>query len=40
MVDWFRELDPVAQALLAGGFTWLVTLLGAGAVFVARDPPR
>ena len=40
MADWFRDLDPVAQAVLAGCFTWGVTSLGASAVFVARGMPR
>lgn len=26
MIDWFAELPPVVQALLGGGFTWLMTL--------------
>jgi len=34
MADWFRDLDPVAQAALAGGFTWFVTALGAAVVLV------
>lgn len=33
MVEWFTHLDPVIQALLATGFTWFVTALGAAAVF-------
>ncbi len=36
MIDWFRELGPVLQAFVAGLFTWSVTALGAGLVFVAR----
>ena len=40
MIDWFRDLDPVWQALLAGGFTWLVTALGAATVFLARHPAQ
>ncbi len=32
MNDWFRTLHPAAQALLAGGFTWAVTALGAALV--------
>lgn len=36
-VEWFRGLDPVMQALLAGVFTWGVTALGAALVFFARD---
>jgi ZIP family zinc transporter len=34
MVDWFRDLDAVAQAFLAGGFTWFVTALGAAMVLL------
>jgi ZIP family zinc transporter len=33
MADWFVELHPVIQALLATLFTWGVTALGAGLVF-------
>lgn len=36
MVEWFRSLDAVAQALLAGLFTWTITALGAGLVFFTR----
>lgn len=33
----FRDLDPLLQALLGGGFTWLLTALGAATVlFVVR----
>ena len=32
MIEWFIELGPVSQALLAGLFTWGVTALGATAV--------
>ncbi|MFP4144683.1 MAG: ZIP family metal transporter [Phycisphaeraceae bacterium] len=32
-MDWFRELSPVLQAALGGGFTWGLTALGAGLVF-------
>lgn len=42
--DWaqtLRALDPRLQALAAGGFTWLLTALGAGiVVFVRREIPR
>lgn len=41
MIAWLRDLDPVAQALVAGGFTWLLTAVGATAVFFTRRvPPR
>lgn len=39
MTTWFAQLDPVLQALLAGGFTWLLTAAGAATVFVRRDIP-
>jgi zinc transporter, ZIP family len=37
MQEWFQQLHPVAQAALAGCFTWGVTLLGAALVFFARS---
>lgn len=40
MVDRFRDLDPIVQAVLAGCFTWGVTALGASTVFVVRRMPR
>lgn len=33
---WFENLSPIVQSLLAGGFTWLVTALGASVVFATR----
>ncbi len=33
MYDWFNDLDPILQALVAGGFTWLLTAIGAAVVF-------
>jgi ZIP family zinc transporter len=36
----FRYLDPVAQALIAGLFTWGITALGAGGVFLHRGINR
>ncbi len=33
MQGWFNNLDPILQALFAGGFTWLLTALGAAVVF-------
>ena len=33
MIEWFKILHPVLQALLATCFTWLVTALGAALVF-------
>lgn len=35
----FQDLDPVLQAFLAGGVTWLLTAVGAAlVVFAARVP--
>ena len=36
MLEWFKELNPVLQALLATLFTWGVTAVGAAAVFLAK----
>ena len=40
IVNWFTELHPIWQALLATGFTWLLTALGAAAVFFCREIRR
>ncbi len=40
MVDWFKELNPVIQALLATCFTWFVTALGAALVFFFKSINR
>ncbi|MDX1622944.1 MAG: ZIP family metal transporter [Gemmatimonadota bacterium] len=40
MSEWFRALDPITQALVAGGATWLLTALGAATVFFTRSMPR
>ncbi len=37
---WFEGVSPVWQALAAGLFTWGVTALGAGLVFLVRDVSR
>jgi len=37
---WFVELRPILQALLAGGFTWLLTALGALTVLTMRRMSR
>jgi len=34
---WFSDLHPVWQALIATGFTWLVTATGAAVVFVFKS---
>lgn len=39
MPEWFTELAPWLQALLAGGFTWLMTLAGALVVLFKREVP-
>lgn len=40
MHNWFTELHPVAQAALAGLFTWGMTALGAMLVFFVRHSNR
>ena len=40
MWQWFTELEPILQALLAGGVTWAVTALGAATVFLRRALPQ
>ena len=40
MLEWFSGLGPIMQALLAGGFTWFVTALGAGTVLLTTRMPR
>ncbi|MDD4191530.1 MAG: ZIP family metal transporter, partial [Mangrovibacterium sp.] len=40
MIEWFIHLHPVAQALTATLFTWLVTALGAAMVFVFKGINR
>lgn len=38
--EWFASLHPVFQAFLASLFTWAVTALGAGVVFLGADVSR
>ncbi len=40
MFDWFKELHPVLQALLATIFTWFMTALGAALVFPVKQMHR
>jgi ZIP family zinc transporter len=40
MTESLRNLNPVIQALIATGFTWGMTALGAAFVFTARDFSR
>jgi len=37
MLDFFQQLSPVWQALLAGTFTWSLTALGAVTVFFKKE---
>ena len=39
-MDFFKGLSPVMQALMATGFTWFVTALGAGLVFFFKTINR
>jgi len=36
IIQWFKELDPIMQALFATLFTWFVTALGAALVFLFK----
>ncbi|MCL6458179.1 MAG: ZIP family metal transporter, partial [Gorillibacterium sp.] len=36
----FKDFSPVMQALIATGFTWFVTALGAGLVFFFKTINR
>ncbi len=40
MIGWFSSLHHVVQALLATGFTWFLTAMGAAGVFVFRTIDR
>jgi zinc transporter, ZIP family len=40
MIDWFKSLDPIMQALIATCFTWGVTALGASLVFFFKTINR
>lgn len=40
LADWFVNLDPIVQALLATCFTWFMTALGAGLVFFFKTINR
>jgi ZIP family zinc transporter len=40
VINWFLDLDPIRQALLAGSVTWLVTALGAALVFLTTTMPQ
>jgi len=40
VVTWFKQLNPVIQALIGTLFTWGITALGAAGVFLVRQPKR
>lgn len=40
MVEIFEDVPPIAQVLFATGFTWGMTALGAGIVFLSGTPSR
>ncbi len=40
MVDFFKNSNPIIQALIATCFTWFLTALGASAVFMVKDINR
>jgi len=40
MSDFFRGLSPVTQTIFATGFTWFMTMLGAGMVFFFKKINR
>jgi ZIP family zinc transporter len=40
IVTWFKGLTPIIQALLGTCFTWFVTALGAGLVFLFKSVNR
>lgn len=40
MLDLMQNLNPVLQALIATGFTYVMTMLGAAMVFITRDIGR
>ncbi len=39
-IQWFENLGPISQTLLATGFTWFVTALGSGVVFLFKSINR
>ena len=40
IIDWFKDLGPLWQALLATLFTWFLTALGAATVFFFKSLNR
>jgi zinc transporter, ZIP family len=37
MIEWFHSAGPLTQTLVATGFTWFLTALGAAVVFLSRE---
>ncbi len=37
MIEWFTNLNPIVQALIATCFTWFMTISGAAVVFARRN---
>ncbi len=40
MIEWLENFHPVSQALIATLFTWLMTALGSGTVFLVKEINR
>ena len=40
LLDFLQGLSPVTQALFGTLFTWLMTAIGAAAIFLSREPSR
>ena len=40
ILEWLQDLPPALQALAGTLFTWLMTALGAAAIFLTRQPSR
>jgi zinc transporter, ZIP family len=40
VIDWFLDLGPVWQAVIAGAFTWITTIIAASLVFFTRSISR
>ena len=40
LLDFLQTQSPVAQALYGTLFTWLMTAIGAAAIFLSREPSR
>jgi len=39
-MEWFEGINPIWQALVATGFTWLMTAAGSGVVFIFKTIDR